>query len=137
MSASMMSMMVAMLFVVALLASSVSPADGAKTYNRRGSPTANLNEKIRRIEAENPDASVAPAQWFTQQLDHFDHQDNRTWQQRYYVNDTFYDPQMGGPIFFQFGGEGPISPAYVSFLEYVNYAQVSSASYILHNTRHH
>jgi hypothetical protein len=47
------------------------------------------------------------AQWFTQLLDHFNPQDSRTWQQKFYVNDTFFVP--GGPIFFQIGGEGPIS----------------------------
>jgi len=63
---------------------------------------------------------MPPAMWFTQELDHLDHQSNATWQQRYYVNDTFYVP--GGPIFFQIGGEAAISPLYVLVLEYVNYA---------------
>jgi hypothetical protein len=67
--------------------------------------------------------SLPPAQWFTQQLDHFNHQDNRTWSQKYYINDTFYNPDIPGPIFFQFGGEAPISPFYVTLLDYVTYAQ--------------
>jgi len=31
-----------------------------------------------------------PAQWFDQELDHFNAQDQRMWKQRYFVNDTFF-----------------------------------------------
>ena len=30
-------------------------------------------------------------QWLKQKLDHFDEEEARTWQQRYWVNDTFWD----------------------------------------------
>lgn len=66
-----------------------------------------------------------PEQWFVQELDHFNAQDQRTWKQRYFVNDSFYQP--GGPIFFQVGGEGAISPGYVVDLMMVNYAQNEGA----------
>jgi hypothetical protein len=60
-----------------------------------------------------------------QRLDHFNHQDSRTWQQRYFANDTFWNPsnEFNGPIFVQIGGEGPISAAYATVLQMVDYAE--------------
>lgn len=34
--------------------------------------------------------------WFEQRLDHFNPTNIKTWQQRYFINDTFYKP--GGPV---------------------------------------
>jgi len=70
--------------------------------------------------------SIPKAYFFDQKLDHFDHQDMRTWKQRYFVNDTYWQP--GGPIFLQIGGEGAISPLYVLTMEYVEYAKASFPS---------
>ena len=45
--------------------------------------------------------------YFTQQLlDHFEPSDRRTWTQRYFVNESFFDPATG-PVFLCVGGEGP------------------------------
>uniref|UniRef100_A0A7S0WWE3 Thymus-specific serine protease n=1 Tax=Pyramimonas obovata TaxID=1411642 RepID=A0A7S0WWE3_9CHLO len=44
------------------------------------------------------------AQWITQPLDHFDAGYNKTWQQRYFVNSSFFDGT--GPVFLCVGGEG-------------------------------
>ncbi|XP_072014566.1 LOW QUALITY PROTEIN: putative serine protease K12H4.7 [Amphiura filiformis] len=41
--------------------------------------------------------------WITQRLNHFDDSNLQTWQQRYFVNDTFYKP--GGPVFLMIWGE--------------------------------
>ncbi len=41
-----------------------------------------------------------------QMLDHFNAQDTRTWRQRYFVNETFFD-RATGPVFLCVGGEGP------------------------------
>jgi pimeloyl-ACP methyl ester carboxylesterase len=49
--------------------------------------------------------------WFEQRLDHFDPTNNRTWKQRYFVNDTLYKP--GGPVFLQLGGEGTADPIWL------------------------
>lgn len=46
-----------------------------------------------------------PPRFFTQQLDHFAADQPRTWQQAYFVNDTFW--KVGGPVFLCVGGEGP------------------------------
>ncbi|KAJ1499901.1 hypothetical protein HMI54_011276 [Coelomomyces lativittatus] len=62
-------------------------------------------------------------QWFTQYIDHYNKADTRTWKQRYFVNDTFWNPSLGGPIFLQVGGEGAISAAYVVELEMAVFAQ--------------
>jgi len=43
--------------------------------------------------------------WYKeQQLDHFSQEETRTWKQRYFVNDTFFDGS--GPVFLCVGGEG-------------------------------
>ena len=82
-------------------------------------------------------------QWFTQWVDHFNDQDQRTCkllsrhsksnvmktilfftgQQRYFVNDTFWNKNLQSPIFFLLGGEGSISMGDVVYLQVVNYAQ--------------
>ena len=42
-----------------------------------------------------------------QPRDHFDASDTKTWQQAYYVNDTFFVPGSSAPVFLCVGGEGP------------------------------
>ena len=39
----------------------------------------------------------------TQRIDHFNPQDLRTFQLRYWVNEAYYKP--GGPVFLMLGGE--------------------------------
>lgn len=61
-----------------------------------------------------PGAAVPQPLWFrTQKLDHFSDSDTRTWQQRYFVNDTLWDEQTG-PVFLMLGGEGPADPAWLA-----------------------
>ncbi|KAJ3437609.1 serine protease [Anaeramoeba flamelloides] len=55
--------------------------------------------------------SGSEAKWFEQKLDHLTPLDTRTFQQLYYVNDTYY--QKGGPILLFLGGEGPLSSLWV------------------------
>eukprot|EP01038_Epipyxis_sp_PR26KG_P006463 gene6463-8892_t len=45
--------------------------------------------------------------FFTQRLDHFDRQNNVTFKQRYFINDTFWNGKSGSPVFMCVGGEGP------------------------------
>lgn len=56
--------------------------------------------------------SVPPDQWFTQSRDHFRVVDTTTWQQRYWVNASFWDKEKG-PVFLMIGGEGEASPKWV------------------------
>ena len=54
---------------------------------------------------------LPPEQWFTEQIvDHFGDSDE-TWSQRYFVNDTFFEPyapsDYGQVVFLCVGGEGP------------------------------
>ncbi|XP_043221434.1 putative serine protease K12H4.7 [Amphibalanus amphitrite] len=67
------------------------------------------------------DDPLPPDQWYTQQLDHFDASETRTWQQRYQVNDSFYQP--GGPVFLMIGGEGPASAVWLVSGTWIDYAQ--------------
>lgn len=61
-----------------------------------------------------PGAAVPQPQWFkTQKLDHFSDSDKRTWEQRYFVNDSFWE-QKNGPVFLMLGGEGPADPAWLA-----------------------
>lgn len=52
----------------------------------------------------NPD--VVP-QYFKTQQDHFDPLNSNTWNQGYYVNDTFWKNGTSAPVFLCVGGEGP------------------------------
>jgi hypothetical protein len=47
------------------------------------------------------------ARKFEQKLDHFDRESEATFQQRYFLNDTFYKPDSDAPVFLCVGGEGP------------------------------
>ena len=47
------------------------------------------------------------AQTFSQRLDHFDRQNNITFNQRYFINDTFWKGNVDSPVFMCVGGEGP------------------------------
>ena len=58
--------------------------------------------------------AVGEEQWFTQQLDHFGLQNNMTWQQRYFVNDSYWTDKAKGPVFLMLGGEGPADPIWLA-----------------------
>ncbi|VVC45214.1 Alpha/Beta hydrolase fold,Peptidase S28 [Cinara cedri] len=63
--------------------------------------------------------------WFVQILDHFNPTDNRTWEQRYQVNQEYY--KEGGPVFLMIGGEGPISKRWMVDGSWIEYAQEFNA----------
>jgi hypothetical protein len=44
-------------------------------------------------------------------VDHFDPQNNGTWQQRYFANMQYYS--AGGPVFLMLGGEGTANPIWL------------------------
>ena len=49
--------------------------------------------------------SIGQDRYFEQVQDHFDATNLKTWQQRYFINQTFFDGD--GPVFLCIGGEGP------------------------------
>jgi len=51
--------------------------------------------------------TLPPPRFVTQRQDHFDGSNVATWQQAYYVNDTFWRPGSAAPVFLCVGGEGP------------------------------
>ena len=60
----------------------------------------------------------APAQYFTQRLDHFDRSNPATFQQRYFVNASLWDGK--GPVLFLVGWEGPMQSSYVAGVWAIN-----------------
>ena len=59
-----------------------------------------------------PKDTVLPSEsWYTQLLDHISANDTTTWQQRYFVNDSFWTPT--GPVFLLLGGEDEASPTWL------------------------
>ena len=61
-----------------------------------------------------PAGIVGEEQWFPQLLDHFDPQNSMTWQQRYFVNDSYWTDKTNGPVFLKLGGEGPANPVWLA-----------------------
>ena len=61
----------------------------------------------RDLRAPPPMRRGPPPRYFTTLVDHFDKGNMRTWQQAYYVNDTFWVPGSDAPVFVCVGGEGP------------------------------
>ncbi|XP_055328720.1 putative serine protease K12H4.7 [Paramacrobiotus metropolitanus] len=68
---------------------------------------------------------LPPDQYFEQQLNHFNEADNRTWQQRFFVNDKYYKP--GGPVFVMIGGEGPENPIWMVEGQWIRWAEKFNA----------
>lgn len=58
------------------------------------------------------DTPMPEAQWIEQKQDHLSNTANQTWQQRYFVNSTWWN-KTSGPVFFLLGGEGPSDPAWI------------------------
>ena len=52
-------------------------------------------------------AQSQPAQFFVQKLDHFAANDSRSFEQKYYVDDSHYRPPHG-PVFLYISGEAPL-----------------------------
>ena len=57
---------------------------------------------------------VGEGQWLSQPLDHFDPQNDMTWQQRYFVNESHWTDKANGPVFLMLGGEGPVDPIWLA-----------------------
>ncbi|CAH0746146.1 unnamed protein product [Diatraea saccharalis] len=63
------------------------------------------------------------ARWFNQKLDHSNPLNLMTWEQRYFVNDKYYDKKNPGPVFIMIGGEGPADPKWMVKGAWIEYAK--------------
>lgn len=68
-------------------------------------------------QAASINGSDYPPSWITIPFDHFNASDSRTFQNRYWVNSTFYEP--GGPVFWFDSGEQNAQPLVPYFLDEV------------------
>ncbi|VEN40302.1 unnamed protein product [Callosobruchus maculatus] len=64
--------------------------------------------------------------WFTQYLDHSNPTDDRTWKQRYYVNDQYVSKRRD-VAFLMIGGEGEASDGWMVQGAWINYAEKFNA----------
>ncbi|KAF2071072.1 hypothetical protein CYY_007609 [Polysphondylium violaceum] len=64
-------------------------------------------------------------QWFTQRLDHFNVANTQTFQQRYIINDQYWNGN--GPVFMMINGEGPMGLDTVTSLQFVIWAKQYNA----------
>ncbi|CAL6102724.1 Serine_carboxypeptidase [Hexamita inflata] len=69
----------------------------------------------REIETPKTLIKADDSKYFTQRLDHFDNTNQQTFQQKFLVNETWYD-KKGGVAILQVGGEGPIQQSDVGNL---------------------
>ncbi|EEB18067.1 conserved hypothetical protein [Pediculus humanus corporis] len=83
--------------------------------------------RIRHGNLGHPESSeITPEEkYFVQKLDHFDPTNTKTWNQRYFVNDSFYQPN--GPFFLMIGGEGEASPKWMVNGTWLDYAKKYNA----------
>lgn len=65
--------------------------------------------------------------WFNQKLDHYKPTDVRTWQQRYFVNDTYWNGSSNSPVFLMIGGEGEASAKWMVAGAWIEYAKMFGA----------
>jgi serine protease 16 len=87
-----------------LLLASASPTLAASPNALRSLEYSHLSPSQLRAPPDRK-APGPPPRFVTQKQDHFDASNTRTWQQAYFVNDTFWDGS--GPVFLCVGGEGP------------------------------
>ena len=88
----------------------------------RGRPVGGFlgTPKVPKDVAEN--LALPKDKWFVQRLDHSKSSDLRTWSQRYFVNDTFFNRNKNGPVFLMIGGEGEAKPIWVVVGSMMKYA---------------
>ncbi|XP_020629406.1 putative serine protease K12H4.7 isoform X3 [Orbicella faveolata] len=80
--------------------------------------------------AANMNRKLPEAHWFTQRLDHFDDSNTKTWQQRFFYNDSFHK-KPDGPVFVMIGGEGEANPIWLTVGDMMKNAQLFGAFTLL------
>ncbi|KAH8098285.1 hypothetical protein JL720_1220 [Aureococcus anophagefferens] len=91
------------------------PCPSGDQYLATALPTGGLRRYVReRAKAQATlEARAAQDLYFTQRLDHFDGSVNGTFQQRYFLNATYFTED--GPVFLCVGGRGPALDASVLY----------------------
>eukprot|EP01094_Clydonella_sp_ATCC50884_P029667 TRINITY_DN9366_c0_g1_i2.p1 TRINITY_DN9366_c0_g1~~TRINITY_DN9366_c0_g1_i2.p1 ORF type:complete len:490 (-),score=109.07 TRINITY_DN9366_c0_g1_i2:90-1517(-) len=91
----------------------------------------------RRGLASRPGPQVGGVYWFEQNLDHFSPSDSRTWKQRYVVNDTYWTPGKGQPVFIFLAGEAPEDFFWFQEASALHWAQQYGALYVVLEHRYY
>jgi len=60
----------------------------------------NIYQQKHNQDAENPIVYEQKQFWFDQILDHYDYKTTKTWKQRYFVIDSYFNPSVGPVILF-------------------------------------
>ena len=95
-----------MAVVVFFLLLSISTAYAAVPV-RRVSPLSRAWVPAESVDT--PTSADCHVNYFKQPLDHFNLSETRTFQQRYFWNDTFFDSKAGGPILYYTGNEADVT----------------------------
>jgi pimeloyl-ACP methyl ester carboxylesterase len=106
-----MKTLITLLFTFVLLSIFNSPISGYK-YFRNG----RLGTK------KEPPKPSKYEKWFTQNLDHFNPNDERDWQQRYFVNDEYANDKHD-VAFLMIGGEGTATDYWMTNGSWIEYAE--------------
>ncbi|XP_053672451.1 putative serine protease F56F10.1 [Anopheles nili] len=92
-----------------------------KTFHR-DLPSRTIKTQLHSSSADVPDL------FFVQQLDHNDPTNPATWQQRYYVNDQFFNASNPNtPVFLMIGGEGEATAKWMHQGAWIHYAEKHGA----------
>lgn len=83
------------------------------------------NQFIKRQTSLDGYVGVVPGYNISMPVDHFNKSDTRTYNNRYWVNDTYYQP--GGPVFFYDNGEVGVSDKQVAHI----LAEINSTSAVM------
>src|SRR4051794_41122638 len=94
---------------IALVASTLLLACSVVSARITAQHVGALNARMTPEELDATSVGDLQPQWLTQKLDHQSLTSTATFQQMYYVNDTFF-AESGSPVFFMLGGEGPVTP---------------------------
>ncbi len=90
---------------------------------RRGERAALLAKAAAKTRSSPPPRE----EYFTQRTNHFGRNHGSTWQQRYWVDNTYYNSALPGPVFVQLGEEGEASAGMASSMAMATYGQTHGA----------
>ena len=79
--------------------------------------------------------SPFPDMYYDQRLDHYDESNVATWNQRYWVNQNFFDGT--GPVFIMIGGEGEENPIWMENGQWINFAKQYKALCVMLEHRYY